>query len=193
MTNDNKKIAFDPWTATEEDMEDDEQIASKNVDARVRYWQWSYAQSILELKEQVEAGNGQALLECISKLLNGGLIAPQWLELAFNNCYHGVLGGQYLSWDDVFGKPHPRMIKRKRLEANRRDVKRMMRIGSFIGGQVNNNISKSKAYEMAASKFDIEPRIAFDYYERYLNFIRIDITLTERQIRIIKEANTTNK
>lgn len=181
-------MSFDPWTATEEEMEADEQIASKCREASLRFFQWSDAQGILALKTKVEAGDGRALLQCVSRILSSGLAAPEWLDLAFNNCYNSVLGGHHLSWDDAFGKPHPRMVDRKRLEAKRRDTRRMVRIGSFIGGQLRTHTNKSKAYEIAADKFDIEPRKASDYYKRYLAIIPVKIPATERQLKRMREG-----
>lgn len=175
---------FDPWTATEESMEADEQASDTCAAARLRYHQFSYACSIKELRPKVEGGDGPALLECLSLLLTGQLIAPPWLELAFSNAYCSVRGGGFLSWDDVFGTPHPKGTNRKRLDRMRSEATNFRRVGAFIQGELRRQPRKTltQLYTEAAGRFPwVNQAKIPGYYKRYMRSIVVNIELTEYQ------------
>lgn len=122
-----KKIAFDPWTATEE--EACAAYFEKNPNYEDFGWngsyqghimyQWWGVQLINSQKDAVMAGDGRALMDCMAKLVVSGLVAPDWLARAFNQRYEAVQNYDFMSWDEAFGKPHPpktkQLSKRKAL------------------------------------------------------------------------------
>ncbi|MCB1659969.1 MAG: hypothetical protein KDI39_17255 [Pseudomonadales bacterium] len=108
MTDDNKKIAFDPWTATfEQALEASKIYAVDSPDNPI--YQYCAVQEINAMRGAIEAGDGFAVLACIRKVVTRGLIAPTWLALAFNKRYDSVLWCKAKSWDDPksFGRPYP--------------------------------------------------------------------------------------
>lgn len=104
-------MSFDPWHSSFEDAQcasDDCRGAHNNPCDPLL--QWSAAQEIERLKASVDAGNGFAVLACIRKCVTHGLVAPEWLALAFNRRYDHVLHARAKSWDasESFGRPYPK-------------------------------------------------------------------------------------
>lgn len=71
-------------------------------------FQFLAAMKIEEKKPAVEAGDGFAVLECISQCVTNGLVAPEWLADEFNRRYVAVLRCRASSWDSPlsFGRPY---------------------------------------------------------------------------------------
>lgn len=118
---------FDPWTASLEEAQEEEKMASAECTAGPcsPVMQWAAASGINEWKQAVINGNGFAVLGCIRDCVTHGLVAPEWLAYAFNRKYDAVLNCRANSWDDPqsFGPPYP---KGKHLSRMRQD-----RIGRF--------------------------------------------------------------
>lgn len=105
---------FDPWTATFEQAKqaNDEWITSGGEIASplCPIAQAGGAQRILGLKEEIDGGDGYAVLLAIRICVTNGLVAPEWLAYAFNRRYDAVNGCRAKSWDDplAFGAPYPK-------------------------------------------------------------------------------------
>src|SRR5262245_8948207 len=68
-----------------------------------------YLAEVLEiLKERFGGGDKSALLSAIHhcSLLKRSL--PEWARLGFSNAYESATGYEIKSWDEVFGRPHPK-------------------------------------------------------------------------------------
>lgn len=105
---------FDPWTATFEQAKqaNDEWITSGGEIASplCPIAQAGGAQRILGLKEEIDGGDGYAVLLAIRICVTNGLVAPEWLAYAFNRRYDAVNWCRAKSWDDplAFGAPYPK-------------------------------------------------------------------------------------
>lgn len=64
----------------------------------------------MQLKVEIDAGSGFAVLAAVRTCGTHGLTMPDWLVYAFNSRYDAVLNFRAISWDDAlsFGKPYPK-------------------------------------------------------------------------------------
>jgi hypothetical protein len=63
-------------------------------------------------KQYVEEGKRLALTDAIRRCAIRKLPLPDWAADAFVDCYNKVMGYQVSSWDDVFGNPLPKGMRR---------------------------------------------------------------------------------
>lgn len=84
---------------------------------------------LVELKPEIEAGSGFAVLAAVQLCGTNGLPMPLWLVYAFNRRYHSVLQARADSWDssESFGKPYP-----KGMHLNARRKERVLRFRVWI-------------------------------------------------------------
>lgn len=85
--------AFDPFTATL-----DEAISADAV------LLWGSAQQIMQKKDYYAKHPIDGVASCV----RNGLIAPDWLAVAFIQQYDKVLTCNVSTWDDAFGPAHPK-------------------------------------------------------------------------------------
>jgi hypothetical protein len=68
-----------------------------------------YLAEVLEiLKERFEGGDRSALLCAIRHCLLLKRRLPDWLRLGFLSAYDSATAYEIKSWDEVFGRPHPK-------------------------------------------------------------------------------------
>lgn len=110
-------------------------LVEHHIEAKARYRgpllrdpdrQQLAAETCLKLKEEIDAGDGGAVLEAIAKCAAHGLVIPSWLAVAFVSRYNAVASGDARSWNDdnAFG---PALEK----GANARGVKAMMQMAPW--------------------------------------------------------------
>jgi hypothetical protein len=63
-------------------------------------------------KQYVEEGKRLAIIEAIRRCAIRKLPLPDWAAEAFVDCYNKVMGYEVASWDDVFGNPLPKGMRR---------------------------------------------------------------------------------
>ena len=79
-----------------------------------------YLAEVLEiLKEKFESGDKSTLLYAIYYCCLMKRPLPEWLRLAFLASYEAATGYKIKSWDDAFGRPHP---KSTHLKAEKRNA-----------------------------------------------------------------------
>lgn len=104
-------MSFDPWTATEKEAMFEYlariDAGETETQALTAVWQQDNAAQVNAQRSAIESGDGLAVLACIRTILTGGLVAPEWLVLAYSKRYDNVQNFAHMSWDDAFGKPHP--------------------------------------------------------------------------------------
>lgn len=91
--------AFDPFTATLEE-------ALAQPDAHAPHGpvlRWGSAQRIIGNKAYYE----QHPIDGVANCVRYGLVAPDWLAMAFIRQYDKVLECNVATWDDAFGPAHP--------------------------------------------------------------------------------------
>ena len=59
-------------------------------------------------KAEYEAGNQWALMQAIRVCASDDVPMPNWVATAYVKCFEACRIGEAKSWDDVFGKPHPK-------------------------------------------------------------------------------------
>lgn len=98
---------------------------------------WTGAQSLVELeKAHNETQNPAIILEAIYHCTLNDFAIPEWCALAYLNAYRKVTHFKAKSWDDVFGRPHP---KGTHLDARREEL--------VQGHEVYRRINEIKAAE----------------------------------------------
>lgn len=102
--------SFDPWTATFAEAQAAHGEGFDPSPAQPLY-QWNAAQEVTQLREEVELGNGFAVLDAISRCARHGLVMPDWLARQYLTRYHGVLNCRVGSWDQAFGAPFPVRVR----------------------------------------------------------------------------------
>jgi hypothetical protein len=79
------------------------------------------------MKRQFDRGDKALLLYAIYTCLESGRPLPEWVRVAFSNAYESAMGDEIKSWDDAFGKPHPKGMhvdKERRHLVFRNEIKR---------------------------------------------------------------------
>ena len=70
---------------------------------------WYNAHYLRAIGELFEIGGERnKLLEALFICVTYGFALPKWLEIAFAEAYMDVSFKAAISWDEVFGKPHPK-------------------------------------------------------------------------------------
>lgn len=95
--------AFDPWTATFDEARATDEAGRPSYATPVQ--QWLAAQSVLRREVEVKAGDGMAVMHCISQCVWHELVAPHWLAVAFLHHYRLVAHLRVKSWDKALGPP----------------------------------------------------------------------------------------
>jgi hypothetical protein len=68
-----------------------------------------YISEYLDIAEQqFESGHKAVLLMALHQCLLLNKPLPEWLRKAFIKAYEYAMGFEAKSWDDVFGRPHPK-------------------------------------------------------------------------------------
>lgn len=99
---------FDPWNATFEEAMDEQEKSNCRVGPTAPLFQAAGAQHALRMREEVESGNGFAIMQCVAQCAKHDLVMPNWLVAQFLQRFRAVESGAAMSWDDdlAFGKPH---------------------------------------------------------------------------------------
>jgi hypothetical protein len=102
------------WSAQEER----EERYGPNLPGRGPFFRWEGAQELKELHELYKNGKRQMIIEALFVCALNSLPLPRWCEMAFLKSYREVRQYKAKSWDDVFGRPHP---KKAHLGAKRQE------------------------------------------------------------------------
>jgi len=107
----------DAWQAQEEW----EKRYGPNIAGRGPFFRWIGATELKTIYEKYRTGNCSAIMEALSICSLNSLPIPQWCEKAFLVSYRKVKFYKAKSWDDVFGRPHP---KGMHVEAKRQELEK---------------------------------------------------------------------
>lgn len=153
-------MTFDPWSTSIDEAINTAKKANENeaiFGPTGQYMQVFAAHDINAMKEDVENGDGFAVLACIAQCVSHGLIAPEWLAQAFNSRFNAVADLQVKSWDApaAFGLPN---MKGTNIKAKRKQRHGIARVYAAIfqaleknpktpiGKQLFEEIGKSLGY-----------------------------------------------
>lgn len=79
-----------------------------NIRGRGPLSRWIGAQELKELYDTYRAGNARVIIEALFVCSLNSLPIPRWCEMAYLAAYRKVRQYKAKSWDDVFGRPHPK-------------------------------------------------------------------------------------
>lgn len=107
-------LNYDPsWTATEasEASEREQSETGKSfADPTLPIFRWNAHHELEALRRQHEGGHKTALFAAIRECANHDMPLPLWASKAFIHGYDRVVDGHANSWDDAFGRPHPKGV-----------------------------------------------------------------------------------
>jgi hypothetical protein len=103
------------WTFADATRAQDE--ADETVGPYYHVERWMAAQDLRKAHAYYKDGHKQAVIEALSFCLLYSLPIPAWCKYAFLEACDQVSNYEHKSWDDVFGRPHP---KRTRLDSQRK-------------------------------------------------------------------------
>lgn len=93
----------DAWAAQE---------AWQGVDTHIKgrgpFFRWIGAGELQGLYEIYRKGNKAAVIEALYVCSLNSLPIPRWCEMAYLSAYRKIKHYKAKSWDDVFGRPHPK-------------------------------------------------------------------------------------
>lgn len=103
--------------------------ASRELGPFVR---WTGAMKLCGLYRAYQDGDKKAILEALAICCFYSLPIPRWLERACLAAYRKVQNYKVKSWEDVFGRPHPKgthiLTKRQEIEYSRKVYERIQQI-----------------------------------------------------------------
>jgi hypothetical protein len=115
------------------------------------------------LQQKYEDGEKGALLRAISICAHEGYPLPPWAAKAFDDAYTAVIHDfQFASWDDVFGKPHPKHIK---LSAKRQAMRLTLVVWARVIG-LREKTPHRDVFPDVAAEFGIGSAVAKQYFRR---------------------------
>lgn len=110
----------DAWAAQETWQGEDTHIKGRGP-----FFRWIGAGELQGLYELYQKGNKAAVVEALYVCSLNSLPIPRWCEMAYLSAYRKVRQYKAKSWDDVFGRPHPKGIH---LETMRQEREFALRI-----------------------------------------------------------------
>jgi hypothetical protein len=125
---------------------------------------WLAAQRLKDLYVKHREGDKRAVLDALSMCLINDFGIPQWCLQAFYAALSAVAAYRVKSWDDVFGKPHPKNIQLGKEQWN-------LEHGYLVYSEVQARSKKGQAidchmFEEVAEIFNIGAKTAERlYYE----------------------------
>ena len=103
-----------------------------------------YLAEILKiLKQKFDDGNKAAVLMAIRYCCWMRRPLPEWLRLAFLQAYNSATAFDIKSWDEVFGRPHPKgthLAKEKKYLAVRSLIWERVRASKAMGKSINKEL-----------------------------------------------------
>ena len=91
----------DAWEAQEE-------WEASHGQGRGPFFRWMGAQELKQIYDMYKTGYKHAVTEGLYTCALNSLPMPRWLEMAYLGAYRTVRHYKAKSWDDVFGRPHPK-------------------------------------------------------------------------------------
>jgi hypothetical protein len=111
------------WTAEQANNAQKKYFQERAGSAHPRHWplvQWQALNDLESEHKKFEAGDKGALLHAVALCAWHDLVMPDWVANEYIQNYKKVVSGEFRSWDEVFGVPHPNTdLKAMRLREER--------------------------------------------------------------------------
>ncbi len=155
-----------------------------NVRGRGPFFRWLGANELRELYEAYRSGDSTAIIEALYVCSLNSLPIPRWCEGAFLGSYRKVrhykensCGEFYSSWDDVFGRPHP---KGAHLEAKRKEREKSLLVYTRIKKikekdpsiPLVSNRSCTGLFRSVGKDLGIGETLTEEYYYKWKNYFK---------------------
>ena len=131
------------------------------------------ALNVLDAMQQAyESGGHLRLLSAVNLCAMHDLPTPEWVRRGFVDCYRRVVEYEAKSWDDVFGRPHPKGLHLE--SARRRESRRIpvyTRINEILYLEPDTPIDRG-LFERVGEEYGISKTVAEElYYEVKHSFV----------------------
>ncbi|MGE4194630.1 MAG: hypothetical protein AB7E51_14675 [Pseudodesulfovibrio sp.] len=133
------------------------------------YSKWESSHLLLYWHCKYLEGDNNAILEAVYECAMNDLSMPKWLSVAYIGAYRNVRHFRAKSWDEAFGKPHP---KGRQLEAH----KRRRELGPRVYNRIRLLREKDEnlplddgLFESVGKEFGICKTLANEYYYEMVN------------------------
>lgn len=113
-------VAMSRWTMDEAQKAQEAWEAENRGIPHGPFWWWAAVIELRELRAQYEAGDNVALLDAVHICAMNGLPMPAWCAQNYLNKYRSVIGYKARTWDEAFGKAHPKNVQLSAKEKKRR-------------------------------------------------------------------------
>jgi hypothetical protein len=112
------------------------------------------------------AGHKPALMRAINDCAEHGVPLPEWASEAYQKAFNTVQGARVKSWDDVFGRPHPK-------GAHLAAIRKRQRLWYMVRGAVleirrehPETVIDEALFERVGKQFNIGKTLAAEIYYR---------------------------
>lgn len=157
-------VSMSRWTLEEAWQAQEAWIADHPGVPHGPFWWWVGILEIRGLRAQYESGDNVALLDAVHLCAMYGIPMPAWCAQTFLNKYRSVIHYEKRTWDDAFGKPHPKNVQ---LSAK----KKKHRLGIQVYSEVRRIRQEEPdtpidagLFERVGKKFGLGKTLAEEYY-----------------------------
>ena len=130
---------------------------------------WLAAQELKDWYEAHRKGHKGAILEAFYLCSLRSLPIPKWCSLAYLEAYRKVRHYKARSWDDVFGRPHPKNTKiEAKADERKKSVAVYNRILEMLQKEPETAIDDG-LFEKVGKEFGLCKTLANRYYYKWKN------------------------
>jgi hypothetical protein len=154
---------FDPWTAT---FEEARALQESWTSRGGPIFQQVAAQTVLAMRESIDAGDGGAVLAAVGECAREDLVMPGWLAEEYLRRWRLVTHAYVPSWDDAFGLPWPKGIKRSHLARKRHRYVARLAVFNAVTDFVRSNPAAplDPEWDRIAREAGVSKSVAQDLY-----------------------------
>lgn len=132
---------------------------------------WMAHQSLEMDQKSYEAGDMLALMRAINTCAVNEIVIPEWAAAAFSNGFRAVVTGRSGSWDDAFGRPHPKGTHLNAIRKRRALDGAVYWTAYHILEDNPEMPIDEHLFEIVGNKFAIGKTLAAELYYQYKNKI----------------------
>jgi len=144
-----------------------ESLCGADINEVGPYFRWLASIKAEELYEVFQNGDPSVILEAIHICSSYSLLLPRWCQTAFESAYEKVRGFEFKSWDDVFGRPHP---KNEKNGAKYDEIQKGLPLYARVTKIKQNDPAKAidrSLFEDVGKEFGISGSLADQYYYKW--------------------------
>ena len=130
------------------------------------FFQWYALNALDYLQQEYEAGDTLSLLSAVNQCAMHDLPMPEWVRRGYIDRYRRVVEYEVKSWDDAFGRPHPKGLHLENARHRRsRRCPVYVRVHEILHLKPDTSIDRG-LFERVGAEFGISKTVAEElYYE----------------------------